>query len=141
MSDPLPRAPITLLVFSASLRAGSLNTQLAELAAVTVEANGGEVDRGSMREFDAPSFDQGVLDRDGFPAGAQEFRSRLERCDAFVIAAPEYNASMPGLLKNAVDWVSRDRPQPFAVGVDPSAEMLERHPQRPHTAVRTDHRR
>jgi chromate reductase, NAD(P)H dehydrogenase (quinone) len=113
MSDPLPRPPITLLVFSASLRAGSLNTRLAELAAVTVEANGGEVDRGSIREFDAPSFDQDVLDRDRFPAGAEEFRSRLERCDGFVIAAPEYNASMPGLLKNAVDWVSRYRPQPF----------------------------
>jgi len=63
MSDPLPRPPITLLVFSASLRAGSFNTRLAELAAVTVEVNGGEVDRGSMREFDAPSFDQDVLDR------------------------------------------------------------------------------
>jgi len=113
MSDPLPRPPITLLVFSASLRAGSLNTRLAELAAVTVEANGGEVDRGSMREFDVPSFDQDVLDRDGFPAGAVEFRAQLERCDGFVIAAPEYNASMPGLLKNAVDWVSRYRPQPF----------------------------
>jgi len=113
MSDPLPRPPMTLLVFCASLRARSLNTRLAELAAVTVEANGAEVDRASMREFDVPSFDQDVLDRDGFPGGAEEFRSRLERCDGFVIAAPEYNASLPGLLKNAVDWVSRYRPQPF----------------------------
>ena len=66
-----------------------------------------------MRGFDALSFDQDVLDRDGFPAGAEEFRSRLERCDCFVIAAPEYSASLPGLLKNAVDWVSRYRRQRF----------------------------
>ena len=40
-------------------------------------------------------------------------RSRLESADAFVIASPEYNASMPGVMKNAIDWVSRARPQPF----------------------------
>lgn len=112
MSVSVPRSPIRLLVFSASLRAQSLNSRLAELAAVTIEANGGEVDRASMREFDCPSYDQD-LQEEGFPAGAEGFRSRLERCDGFVISSPEYNASMPGLLKNAVDWVSRYRPQPF----------------------------
>ena len=112
MNDSVPRQPISLLVFSASLRAGSLNTRLAELAAATIEANAGEVDLASMREFDCPSYDQ---DRQahGFPAGAEEFRRRLEHCDGFVISSPEYNASMPGLLKNAIDWVSRYRPQPF----------------------------
>ena len=112
MNASVPRQPITLLVFSASLRARSLNTRLAELAAVTIEANGGEVDRSSMRDFDCPSYDQDLQD-EGFPAGAEEFRRRLERCDGFVISSPEYNASMPGLLKNAIDWVSRYSPQPF----------------------------
>src|SRR5262249_20442853 len=49
----------------------------------------------------------------GILAGAQELRRRLVDCDAFLIAAPEYNASMPGMLKNLVDWTSRFRPQPF----------------------------
>ena len=49
----------------------------------------------------------------GLPAGADEFRRRIEETDAFVIASPEYNASMPGALKNAIDWVSRFQPQPF----------------------------
>jgi NAD(P)H-dependent FMN reductase len=40
-------------------------------------------------------------------------RERLEAADAYLIASPEYNASMPGYLKNAIDWVSRIRPQPF----------------------------
>jgi chromate reductase len=105
--------PIRLLVFSASLRQASLNTRLAELAAVTLEARGAEVDRGSMREFDCPSYDFDVQDEDGFPPGAEEFRGRLEACDGFVVCSPEYNASMPGVLKNAIDWNSRYSPQPF----------------------------
>lgn len=66
-----------------------------------------------MAEFDAPSYDGDVQVSDGFPAGAEEFRRRLELADAFVVASPEYNASIPGALKNAIDWVSRFRPQPF----------------------------
>ena len=108
-----PREPVRFLVFSASLRRGSLNSQLAELAAACISANGGQVDVASMRDFDAPSYDQDVQHEEGFPAGAEEFRRRLEGCQGFVVAAPEYNASMPGVLKNAIDWVSRYQPQPF----------------------------
>jgi chromate reductase, NAD(P)H dehydrogenase (quinone) len=107
------REPVRFLVFSASLRGGSLNTRLAELAAVTIEGNGGEVDRASMRDFDAPSYNGDVQDSEGFPAGAEEFRRRLQLCDGFVLSAPEYNGSMPGMLKNTIDWVSRSSPQPF----------------------------
>ncbi len=107
------REPICFLVFSASLREDSLNTRLAELAAVTIEANGGDVDRASMRDFDTPSYNSDAQDSDGFPPGAEELRRRLEHCDAFVISAPEYNGSMPGVLKNTIDWVSRFSPQPF----------------------------
>ena len=104
---------VRFLVFSASLRAASLNTRLATLAADVLESHGGHVHRASMRDFDAPSFNSDDHDRDGFPAGAVEFHRQLELCDAFVIAAPEYNASMPGHLKNAIDWVSRFSPQPL----------------------------
>ncbi len=107
------RQPVSLLVFSASLRERSLNTRLATLAASVIDDNGGEVDLASMAEFDCPSYNGDVQDRDGFPAGAEEMRRRLERCDGFAISSPEYNASMPGTLKNAIDWVSRFHPQPF----------------------------
>jgi chromate reductase len=107
------REEVRFLVFSASLREESLNSQLARLAAETIERNGGIVDYASFREFDVPSFDQDVEDNEGFPTAADEFRRRLEGSDAFVIASPEYNASMPGVLKNAIDWVSRYRPQPL----------------------------
>ena len=113
MNTPRAREPVRFLVFSASLRRESLNTRLAQLAAVTIEANGGDVDLASMRDFDAPSYDADVQDGEGFPAGAEALRRRLEQCDGFVISAPEYNASMPGVLKNAIDWASRFSPQPF----------------------------
>ena len=113
MTDVRTREPVHVLVFSASLRADSLNSRLARLAAATVEAYGGDVDLASMAEFDAPSYDGDIQASDGFPAGAEEFRRRLERADAFVVASPEYNSSIPGALKNAIDWVSRFRPQPF----------------------------
>jgi NAD(P)H-dependent FMN reductase len=101
-----------LLVFSASLRRESLNTTLARLAAAAIEASGANVDLAYMREFDVPSFD-GDVEVSGLPPGAQALRERLEASDGFVIASPEYNASVPGLLKNVIDWVSRARPQPF----------------------------
>jgi chromate reductase, NAD(P)H dehydrogenase (quinone) len=113
VSDGRIREPVRVLVFSASLRSDSLNSRLARLAATTVDGNGGEVDLASMAEFDAPSYDGDVQSVDGFPAGAEEFRRRLELADAFVVASPEYNASIPGALKNAIDWVSRFQPQPF----------------------------
>jgi NAD(P)H-dependent FMN reductase len=107
------REPLQVLVFSASLRGGSLNTRLAGVAADTIERHGAEVDRASMRDFDAPPYDGDVEAGDGMPPGAQALRQRLQAASAFVIASPEYNASMPGVLKNAIDWVSRARPQPF----------------------------
>jgi NAD(P)H-dependent FMN reductase len=107
------RESVRVLVFAASLRADSINARLAALAAAAIEALGASADLASMREFDAPSYDGDVESADGLPAGAQALRSRLEAADAFVIVSPEYNASMPGVLKNAIDWVSRFRPQPF----------------------------
>lgn len=112
-SDVAVPRDVRFLVFSASLRRESLNSRLATLAARMVQAHGGEVDLAQMSEFDVASFNGDLeIDREP-PAGAAEFRRRLEASDAFVIASPEYNAAMPGLLKNAIDWVSRFRPQPF----------------------------
>jgi chromate reductase, NAD(P)H dehydrogenase (quinone) len=115
MSQPVHREPVSVsfLVFSAALRTDSLNTILAALAASTIRAKGGEVDLASMADFDCPSYNQDVQAGQGFPAGAQEFRRRLEACDGFVICSPEYNGSMPGALKNSIDWASRFNPQPF----------------------------
>ena len=113
MTQP-PRDPsLKVLVLAASLRAGSLNQQLAALAARMATAGGATVDLATMRDFDVPSYDEDVETSSGIPAGAKAFEQRLRASDAFILASPEYNASMPGLLKNLIDWTSRFRPQPF----------------------------
>lgn len=107
------QTPVNFLVFSASLRANSYNNQLARLAARVIRKYGGNVDFASMTSFDAPSYNQDIHDSEGFPAQAEEFHGRITANDALVIISPEYNASVPGILKNAIDWVSRYNPQPF----------------------------
>ena len=111
MPDVVPR-DVKFLVLAASPRAESLNVHLAPLAARVIPANKGGVDLATMADFDAPSFNANLEGEDGPPAGAMELRRRLEACDAFVIASPEYGASIPGILKNAIGWVSRLRPNP-----------------------------
>ena len=107
------REPVRVLVLSASLRADSLNSRLAHLAGRVIAQQGSTVDAARMAQFDSPSYDQDIERESGLPPGPQELCRRLEASDAFVIASPEYNASMPGVIKNAIDWASRRRPQPF----------------------------
>ena len=54
------------------------------------------------------------LDGDRTPVAVTSFRSQLEACDALLISSPEYAHGVPGVLKNAIDWLSRMTPQPFA---------------------------
>ena len=108
------RQDVRILVLSASLRRHSLNARLADLTGQCIGANDGTITLKCVAEFEMPSYDQDVQDRDGFPAGADALRQALEDNDAFVIVSPEYNASMPGSLKNAIDWLSRFHRQPFS---------------------------
>jgi len=105
--------PVRALVFGASLSGTSLNARLAALAARVVEEKGAVAQVASMADFDCPSYDVDDERGTGQPAGAARLRDAILACDAVVIASPEYNASMPGVLKNAIDWVSRFRPQPL----------------------------
>lgn len=102
-----------ILVFSASMRAESLNTKLAALVAAHLRTRGVEVSTTTMRELECVSYDGDAEISEGIPPGAHTLNRLLGENDAFVIVSPEYNASMPGVLKNVIDWTSRFRPQPF----------------------------
>jgi chromate reductase len=104
---------LQLLAFAASLRQASLNRKLLQVVTDIVRSAGVFVDLAEFREFDMPLYDADAQARDGLPRGAQELKRRLEAVDGLIIASPEYNNSMPGTLKNAIDWVSRFRPVPF----------------------------
>ncbi len=90
-----------------------MNDKLASLAASVAKEKGGSVERASMADFDCPPYDLDVELSKGLPSGAQALRDKLVATDGFMISSPEYNASMPGVLKNTIDWVSRFKPQPF----------------------------
>lgn len=113
MTDHPHPQQLDVLIFAASLRGESLNKKLARLAADVAEQKGATVDLASMDEFDVPLYDGDVESADGIPEGAEELRRRLLENDAFIIVSPEYNGSMPGTIKNLIDWTSRFRPQPF----------------------------
>lgn len=112
MANPSSR-DVRFLVLGASLGSKSLNNRLAALAATTVRSRGGSVDEARIAEFDAPFYDSDLEAESGPPPGAHAFCERLKRADALILASPEYNASMPAVIKNLIDWASRFRPQPF----------------------------
>jgi NAD(P)H-dependent FMN reductase len=112
MSTPT-RRPLSFLVLTGSRRADSFNTRLAESAVTTVRANEAAAVLASVKDFEVPDYDADVEAVHGVPPGAERFRERLLEVDALIVASPEYNASVPGVLKNLIDWTSRFRPQPF----------------------------
>lgn len=105
--------PSKILILPASLRRASLNRKLAELAASILTSQGHTVDLAEMAEFDTPSYNGDVESAEGIPAGAKELHKRILENDAFIIVSPEYNGSIPGSLKNTIDWMSRFKPHPF----------------------------
>ena len=110
---PAMHQKISVLVLGASLRRASLNTRLAALAAQAIERAGHQAAIHNIRDFDCPFYDGDIESGAGIAEGAERFCERLKAADALVIASPEYNASMPAVLKNLIDWTSRFRPQPF----------------------------
>lgn len=103
-----------LLVFAASHRAESLNRKLVCLAAEHLSSQGITVDFAEYKEFDMPLYNDDVAIRDGVPSIAKSFAKRAENADGIVISSPEYNWSLPGSLKNIIDWTSRISPNPLA---------------------------
>lgn len=97
---------IRIAAFAGSLRKQSYNRALLDTAAALLPNDA------VMTILDLnplPMYNQD-LEKDGFPPAAAEFRQQLADADAFLIATPEYNYSIPGVLKNALDWASRANP-------------------------------
>jgi len=102
-----------ILAFAASLRRSSLNRKLIHTIGSMLRELGGEVDLAEFSEFDMPLYDGDLQAAKGLPPGALRMKERIDAASALVIASPEYNYSIAGPLKNAIDWVSRARPMPW----------------------------
>ena len=100
---------LRFLAISGSIRAASLNTA-ALRAAAELAPDGVGVDIISIA--DIPLYNDDVR-LAGMPAPVVTLQHAIAAADAVLIATPEYNFSFPGVLKNAIDWISRTDPQPF----------------------------
>jgi chromate reductase len=101
-----------ILGIAGALRAGSYNRLLLNVAVAELRERA-EVDVVEAADLALPLYDGDIETRDGLPAGVRRLKDRIAAADALLIATPEYNHSIPGVLKNAIDWASRPPGQPF----------------------------
>jgi chromate reductase len=93
---------INILGFAGSLRKGSYNRALLRVA-VTLVPEGARLETYDLK--DIPIFNNDLVEN--MPVIVREFKSKIKAADAILIVTPEYNYSIPGVLKNAIDWASR----------------------------------
>jgi NAD(P)H-dependent FMN reductase len=99
--------PIRLLALAGSTRRDSFNKKLVKIAASGARKAGAEVTEIDLANLPMPLFDQDLESEEGMPENAVTFKQLMIDHDGFIISAPEYNSSISGVLKNALDWASR----------------------------------
>lgn len=103
-----------ILAFAGSTRQGSWNKKVVRVAAAGAEKAGGKVTYIDLRDYPLPLFDEDLEEKDGVPEPAIRLKELFCAHQGLLIASPEYNSSISGVLKNAIDWLSR----PMEGGLD-----------------------
>ncbi len=98
---------LKILVIPGSLRTGSLNARLAATAAYEFTQAGADVTRISLADFPLPIYDGDLQNKSGVPKNALNLKRMMSAHHGVLIVTPEYNSSVPPLVKNTIDWVSR----------------------------------
>jgi len=119
-----------ILAFAGSTRTESFNKQLVKVAVAGAQAAGADVTLIDLRDLPMPLYDGDLEAQEGIPAAAQRFKSLLLAHQGLLIASPEYNSSITGVLKNAIDWASRSAPdeKPLACFVGKTAALMSASP-------------
>jgi chromate reductase len=99
-------AGLRILTIPGSLRKESYNRKLLKLAEIVLVASGAEVDPLDLKDFPFPLFN-GDDEAAGLPDNVKAVKTRIAAADGILIASPEYNYTIPGPLKNFIDWTSR----------------------------------
>lgn len=106
---------ISIFGLACSLREESLNERLLKAAAAALKDRGDVgVETAKLTEFSMPLYNADIQDREGIPQSAHRLREAVETAGNVIVATPEYNHSVGAPLKNAIDWTSRFRPNPWA---------------------------
>jgi chromate reductase len=98
---------LKILVIPGSLRTGSLNARLAAAASYQLAQAGAEVTRVSLADFPLPIYDGDLQTKSGVPKNAINLKRMMSAHHGVLIVTPEYNSSVPPLVKNTIDWVTR----------------------------------
>jgi len=102
-----------IAIMPGSLRKGSWNKKLGHVVEKMLQTAGHEVFYCDLKDFSIPVYDGDLEDSEGIPKGVQDLDAKIKSCDALIVVTPEYNGSIPGILKNTVDWLSRAKPHCF----------------------------
>jgi len=100
-------AALKILVIPGSLRSGSHNVKLAAVAAYEFARAGAEVTRISLGDFPLPIYDGDLQARSGVPKNAVNLKRMIASHHGVLLVTPEYNSSVPPLVKNTIDWITR----------------------------------
>ena len=106
-------APVKVLIVPGSNRSASLNVKLAGHIARQLTLMGADATRISLADYPMPIYDGDDEAKNGIPEPARKLIAQFKAHDAIIIVSPEYNGSIPPLLKNTIDWMSRDGVAPF----------------------------
>jgi chromate reductase, NAD(P)H dehydrogenase (quinone) len=98
---------MSILVFAGSIRRESLNRKLARAAALAVEAAGGKATLLELADYPLPLYNGDLEAESGPPENAFQLQEIIAAHAGLIVVSPEYNHSIPALLKNTLDWVSR----------------------------------
>jgi len=96
-----------ILAFAGSTRKDSWNKKLVKIAMDAAKRAGAEVTYLDLRDLPMPLYDGDLETESGIPDHAKLFKAQLKAHHGFLISSPEYNSSISGVLKNAIDWASR----------------------------------
>lgn len=99
----------TIVVFAGSAREASFNKLLGKQAASFAAEAGADATFIDLHDLPMPLFDQDLEEREGEPAHVTTFKGHLKSADGIIIASPEHNSTYSALLKNVIDWASRQR--------------------------------
>jgi NAD(P)H-dependent FMN reductase len=125
----MPMTP-KILAFAGSTRDGSFNKKLIKVAEDAARSTGAEVTHLDLRDLNLPLFDGDLEAKITLPEGGKRIKDLMRASHAFLISAPEYNSSISGVLKNAIDWASRPEPgqPPLSCFTDKVAGLMSASP-------------